>query len=672
MSSLRLPGLALAAVLVAALWIAVPGRAVFNTGFSDPAGDWTNQYNAPPASWKAAADIRYAGSQTNGTSGLILNITVAGPIQTAIDDGADATFSSFDFMTHGTHASVHLSLNASQPFYSTYSYDYSDTGGLQGSGQVPPVIVGNTIQAEVPLEWGGQESSYLLTVTSFITNFNFTTLKTVEDEAGLVNNPPSITNGPASTVSWAVGTPWSFDFDATDPESDTPLNWSVDATPAALWFSIDSNGVLTGTPPGAGTWAVTVTVQDPFGGTDPRYFTFNAVTCSGNAPPTIIEVSGTQSVAQNSFYSHNYDATDTTIPSDTLTWTQVGPSWADIDSSSGLFTATTIGIAAGTYTFTITVTDGCTPVTSTLTIQVTTGGSLDTDGDGFLDSIDNCPFTFNPTQADTDHDGAGDACDTGSGGGGDDPRTQTPTSTAISIAVTKNAVTISQSGSSVTINWMVEGTTTGSVDHLTWTMIIDYKNGTKEVVAIFPESSDGSGGGLTLGFHGTGTGGSRSTWHQHMAGTVSTGGGAPSPTDTTIKNVVACYQAYDSAGKWAFACVSVYGENAGGTGSGNQSNVGGGSSFLLILVLLIIILIVVAVVVMLLLMRRKKGRASLAPQMPSSSMPAPPPGGQNMGQAPPQGGNPADQLGALDRARASGLLSEQEYQAKRADILSRL
>jgi hypothetical protein len=36
---------------------------------------------------------------------------------------------------------------------------------------------------------------------------------------------------------------------------------------------------------------------------------------------------------------------------------------------------------------------------------------LDTDGDGVPDSTDNCPLTFNPDQADADHDGIGDVCD---------------------------------------------------------------------------------------------------------------------------------------------------------------------------------------------------------------------------------------------------------------------
>ncbi len=39
------------------------------------------------------------------------------------------------------------------------------------------------------------------------------------------------------------------------------------------------------------------------------------------------------------------------------------------------------------------------------------GAVLDADGDGVLDSADNCPQTANPSQVDADGDGAGDACD---------------------------------------------------------------------------------------------------------------------------------------------------------------------------------------------------------------------------------------------------------------------
>src|SRR5208282_3982544 len=37
--------------------------------------------------------------------------------------------------------------------------------------------------------------------------------------------------------------------------------------------------------------------------------------------------------------------------------------------------------------------------------------SVDTDKDGIDDSVDNCPLVYNPDQADINHNGIGDACD---------------------------------------------------------------------------------------------------------------------------------------------------------------------------------------------------------------------------------------------------------------------
>jgi choice-of-anchor B domain-containing protein len=42
---------------------------------------------------------------------------------------------------------------------------------------------------------------------------------------------------------------------------------------------------------------------------------------------------------------------------------------------------------------------------------ITTNTSIDSDGDGILDSLDNCPNTSNPDQIDNDGDGIGDDCD---------------------------------------------------------------------------------------------------------------------------------------------------------------------------------------------------------------------------------------------------------------------
>jgi hypothetical protein len=49
------------------------------------------------------------------------------------------------------------------------------------------------------------------------------------------------------------------------------------------------------------------------------------------------------------------------------------------------------------------------------TIAVQASSSLDTDGDGRPDSLDNCPTIANPLQADCNNNGVGDACEIAAG-----------------------------------------------------------------------------------------------------------------------------------------------------------------------------------------------------------------------------------------------------------------
>ena len=73
------------------------------------------------------------------------------------------------------------------------------------------------------------------------------------------------------------------------------------------------------------------------------------------------------------------------------------------------------GTPPGAYPFTLTVTDedgDAGPVSDTATAALRVQGSVpDTDGDGIPDVSDNCTLAPNPSQADMDVDGYGNACD---------------------------------------------------------------------------------------------------------------------------------------------------------------------------------------------------------------------------------------------------------------------
>ena len=77
---------------------------------------------------------------------------------------------------------------------------------------------------------------------------------------------------------------------------------------------------------------------------------------------------------------------------------------------------------ANTVVLTVTDTHGNTSTATAIVTVTNSFGDNDNDGigdtcdddddnDGVLDTIDNCPFTFNPDQLDRDHDGIGDVCD---------------------------------------------------------------------------------------------------------------------------------------------------------------------------------------------------------------------------------------------------------------------
>jgi hypothetical protein len=73
---------------------------------------------------------------------------------------------------------------------------------------------------------------------------------------------------------------------------------------------------------------------------------------------------------------------------------------------------------AGTYVFSVRAVDDNKNVRISSVLFTVVSDNGDQDGDGVPDGSDNCPAVANPDQADLDHDGLGDACDSDRDGDG--------------------------------------------------------------------------------------------------------------------------------------------------------------------------------------------------------------------------------------------------------------
>lgn len=593
--------LAVAVSLLAASLVGLPVRAGFDTTFTDPSGDTVDLAGVSPQPLRDVVDVTAGASSANATNITITLTTVA----SISYPGATLTYS---VRTHADFARAYVQIDGAVLAcgFCFYDYDYSNFGGLKGSGFFGALIAGNSVTLSLPREWGGDEATYLLT---FGSHGDDGTARVI-DGGGQENGAPHVTSFPP----WPpqpidVQALYSFQFTAEDPEDD-PLTWTISVSPSAAWLSIDSGtGLLSGTPPAPGTWDVTVFVRDLYLNGEGHGFTLSASYCVVNVAPTITyEVPDTQTLGLTDWYNVTYTATDPDA-GDVLSWfaSGSGAAYASMNAETGVLT---FGPApAGEYSLTITVTDLC-GSSDTTALAIAVVAPPDADQDGIPDETDNCDSTPNPNQADTDLDGIGNACDP------TDPRTSTVGLTsAISVTVTRNAVTLSQAGSVVTLNYQVNGTTTGTVHHMTAFLITEPRSGSPRMADPFPEVPDGSFSGFSFGFHGTGTGGSRASWHHHMSGAFTAQPGDPPLDDPSVRRVVACYVAYGDANEtqWNYACVVIAGE-----GAAVGSVASPVSALLIVLAIVVIVFLVLAVV----LARRRRRQTPPAGQTPPPSPPS--------------------------------------------------
>jgi hypothetical protein len=145
-----------------------------------------------------------------------------------------------------------------------------------------------------------------------------------------------------------------------------PYTWSLQGTPPA-WASISGSGVLSGTPPAAGTVSIRIRATDALTLQDTKDFSLTV-----NSAPSITTASPLPSGTAGQAYTTNLVATGGIAP---LSWTLANnPSWLSINASSGALSGTPP--AAGVVNFTARVTDA-NSITAEKPLQITIVAAAD-------------------------------------------------------------------------------------------------------------------------------------------------------------------------------------------------------------------------------------------------------------------------------------------------------
>jgi len=165
-------------------------------------------------------------------------------------------------------------------------------------------------------------------------------------------NTVTVTN--PGSQSGKVGTAVSgLQIQASDSAAGQTLTYSATGLPAGL--SISSSGLITGTPTAAGSSTVKVTATDGTGASGSASFTWTITSGTGNTV-TVTNPGAQTGKVGTPVSGPQIQATDSAA-GQTLGYTATGlPPGLSISSSSGLISGTPT--TAGSYTTTVTVTDG--------------------------------------------------------------------------------------------------------------------------------------------------------------------------------------------------------------------------------------------------------------------------------------------------------------------------
>jgi hypothetical protein len=212
------------------------------------------------------------------------------------------------------------------------------------------------------------------------------------------NDNPEIVSAPVTTAT--VNQPYIYDADATDADGDT-LAYALTEAPQGMTIDAQT-GVISWTPAAIGAVNVAVQVDDGFGGSAAQSFTLTVSPPPGNRPPVIAPI-GSQSVVLGTAVAFQVQATDP--DGDPLTYSiepRPLPQGASFNIVTGRFEFRPSG-TAGSYTFTVLVSDGTVTSSQNVTINVTQGNATDPAGltGRVVDATDNAVGTLTPVQGAT-------------------------------------------------------------------------------------------------------------------------------------------------------------------------------------------------------------------------------------------------------------------------------
>ncbi len=168
-----------------------------------------------------------------------------------------------------------------------------------------------------------------------------------------VNDAPTITS--TAVTAGKVGTAYSYDVNATDPDAGDTLTYSLTTAPSGMSIN-SSTGVISWTPTSAqvGSNAVTVRVRDAASASATQSYTISV--SSTNGAPSITSTPVT-AATEDSAYTYDVNATDPDA-GDALTYSLVTkPTGMSINATTGVISWTPTNAQVGANAVTVRVQD---------------------------------------------------------------------------------------------------------------------------------------------------------------------------------------------------------------------------------------------------------------------------------------------------------------------------